>query len=178
MSGASTGRHDAGGRSHDESVDPGTRTAASAAVGTVLADSYLTLHYRLSLADTGAAVISTFGENPATLQLGIGQMAESLERCLVGLAEGEHARFELSEDQAFGPRHAGMLYRLALPLMAASGEPARELVPGDLVAVPAPGGARMTGVLKEIGASDALVDFNHPLAGQRLVFEVRILGVL
>ncbi len=168
---ASTGRH-------DESVDRDARTPAPATAGGVRADSYLTLHYRLSLADSGTDVISTFGENPATLQLGIGQMAESLERCLVGLVEGEQARFELSADQAFGPRHPALLHRLALPLRAASGESAHELVPGDLVAVPAPGGAQMTGVLKEIGESDALVDFNHPLAGQRLVFEVRILGVM
>ena len=49
-------------------------------------DSHLTLHYRLSLPDAGGvAVVDTFGGTPATLQLGTGQLAEPLERCLLGL---------------------------------------------------------------------------------------------
>ena len=45
----------------------------------VRADSHLTLHYRLTLKETGADIINTFEGKPATLQLGIGQMAEPLE---------------------------------------------------------------------------------------------------
>ena len=39
----------------------------------VKAGSHLTLHYRISLADAGTDVISTFGDRPATLQIGVGQ---------------------------------------------------------------------------------------------------------
>lgn len=155
-------------------VDPGGDADAPA----VSAASYLTLHYRVSLADTGTDVINTFGEKPATLQMGVGQMAEPLERCLLGLREGRQARFELAPEQAFGARQAAAVQRVPLPLTPAAGGSSDALVPGDLVTVPARGGARMTGVLKAIGTADALVDFNHPLAGHRLVFEVRILGVL
>ncbi len=50
--------------------------------------------------------------------------------------------------------------------------------PGDLVEFNAPNGGRYAGVLKEIGETAALFDFNHPLVGQPLTFEVKIIGIL
>ena len=145
---------------------------------TVAPDSYLTLHYRISLADGGEDVINTFGDKPATLQLGAGQMAEPLERCLLGLADGERAVFELEPDAAFGARNPELVQKLSRAAFDANVEAGTDWEPGDLVDFPAPGGGRYAGVLKEINERYALFDFNHPLAGQRIRFEVEILGVL
>ncbi len=141
-------------------------------------DSYLTLHYRVSLADGGEDVVSTFGGNPATLQLGTGQLAEPLERCLIGLAECEHARFELAPESAFGPRNPELLQKVSRAVLDANSGADKDYAPGDLVEFPRPDGGSFAGVLKEINAQWALFDFNHPLAGQRIRMEVRILGVL
>src|SRR3569832_483947 len=70
--------------------------------------AYLTLHYRLASAD-GADIVSTFHENPATLQLGTGQLAPFLETCLIGLPEGTHQTFDLQPENAFGPRNPDLL---------------------------------------------------------------------
>ena len=135
-------------------------------------DSYLTLHYRVSLADSGDDVVSTFGVRPATLQLGAGQMAEPLERCLVGLAEGSRAQFELAPGDAFGVRNPELLRRVSRATLDGGSDPDAQYVPGDLVEFPSPDGGRFAGVLKEIDADWALFDFNHPLAGQRVRLEV------
>ncbi|MCM5572241.1 FKBP-type peptidyl-prolyl cis-trans isomerase [Burkholderiaceae bacterium FT117] len=140
--------------------------------------SYLTLHYRLSLAESGADVINTFVERPATLQLGLGQMAEPLERCLLGLADGAHEIFELEADDAFGPRNPELVQKLSRATFDANVEPGSDYQPGDLVEFPTADGGRFAGVLKELTERYALFDFNHPLAGQRVRFEVRILGIL
>lgn len=145
---------------------------------TVSPGSHLTLHYRLSLADSGADVINTFVERPATLQLGIGQMAEPLERCLIGLAEGALQVFELEPEQAFGQRNPELVQKLSRATFDANIEPGSEYEPGDLVEFPTSDGGRFAGVLKSLNAQYALFDFNHPLAGQRVCFEVRILGIL
>ena len=147
-------------------------------VGSVKPDSYLTLHYKLSLADGSGDVVNTFGSNPATLQLGVGQMAELLERKLLGLNEGDHQVFELEPEHAFGPRNPELLQRVSRKMLSEHGGADTEYDPGDLVEFPTPDGQRFAGVLKEINEQWALFDFNHPLAGQRVRLEVQILGVL
>ena len=145
---------------------------------TVQPDSHLTLHYRVSLADSGDDVVSTFGGNPATLQLGLGQMAEPLERCLIGLAAGSRAVFELQPGEAFGERSPQLVQKVSRKVLDAHSEANPDFQPGDLVEFPAPDGGRFAGVLKEINAQWALFDFNHPLAGQRVRLEVEIIGIL
>jgi FKBP-type peptidyl-prolyl cis-trans isomerase SlpA len=149
-----------------------------AATPVVRAESHLTLHYRISLADSGADVISTFGGRPATLALGLGQLVESLERCLLGMAEGQCAVFDLPPERAFGPRNPALLQRLAHALLDAHRNAGGPVAPGDLLEFPTPGGGRYAGVVKQVDERGALLDFNHPLAGQPIRFEVRILGVL
>ena len=48
----------------------------------------------------------------------------------------------------------------------------------DLVDFAAPGGGRFAGVLRELGDTAAIFDFNHPLAGKALLFEVKLISVL
>lgn len=139
--------------------------------------SFLTLHYRLS-SQQGESIVSTFDENPATLQIGAGQLAPFLEKCLIGLAEGSHTVFELAPDQAFGPRNPELLQRVSLATLRNNSDADENYAIGDLVDFAAPGGGRFAGVLRELGEHDALFDFNHPLAGQHVKFEVRIIGVM
>lgn len=151
---------------------------APAGAARVGPDSHLTLHYRLSMADSGADVINTFEGKPATLQLGIGQMADALERRLLGLNEGTTTVFDLEPVQAFGLRNPELVQRVSRRMLSANSEPGMRYVPGDLLEFAGPHGDRFAGVLKEIDELGALFDFNHPLAGQRIRFEVRILGIL
>lgn len=139
--------------------------------------SFLTLHYRLSAPD-GRDIVTTFDDSPATLQLGSGQLAPFLESCLVGLSEGTHQTFELSPEHAFGPRNPELLQRVSLATLRENSDADESYAVGDLVDFAAPGGGRFAGVLLELGEQDALFDFNHPLAGQPVKFEVRIIGVL
>ncbi|HSV71911.1 MAG TPA: FKBP-type peptidyl-prolyl cis-trans isomerase [Methylibium sp.] len=143
--------------------------------------SFLTLHYRLSGAD-GAPLIDTFADKPATLSLGTGELAPAMEQRLLGLAEGAHARFELAPGEAFGERNPELLQRVSLALLREHGDPDETYAVGDVVQFPTPDGqGRYAGVLCELGpagADWALFDFNHPLAGQPLAFEVHVIGVL
>ena len=139
--------------------------------------AFLTLHYRLS-ADDGRDIVSTFADNPATLQLGAGQLSPALEAKLLGLPEGVQRVFELAPGEAFGPRNADLVQRVSMvTLRQHSSEDANYAV-GDLVDFAAPGGGRFAGVLLELGEDDALFDFNHPLAGRSVTFEVNIIGIL
>ncbi len=143
----------------------------------VIASSYLTLHYRLASLE-GNNIVSTFEEKPATLQLGTGQLAPFLEACLLGLPEGAHTVFELQPEKAFGPRNPDLIQRISRATLDENSNAGDEYVVGDLVEFNAPSGGRFAGVLRAIDADSALFDFNHPLAGQTLKFEVKIIGIL
>jgi len=139
----------------------------------VTENSLLTLHYRLALADD-TELVSTFGAKPATLQLGSGELAPVLERCLIGLAVGQRTVFLLEAEQAFGPHNPQLMQRLARSELPDAGE-LREMA---LLEFKAPNGAAYTGLVRELTAEDALIDFNHPLAGKAIRFEVDVIGIL
>ncbi|MEN3366459.1 MAG: FKBP-type peptidyl-prolyl cis-trans isomerase SlpA [Burkholderiales bacterium] len=150
----------------------------SKAIAPVVTEAaYLTLHYRLATMD-GTDIVSTFQENPATLTLGAGQLAPFLEACLLGLPEGVHQTFDLPPEQAFGPRNPDLIQRVSRATLKENSQLGEQYAIGDLVEFNAPGGGRFAGVLREIDADGALFDFNHPLAGQPVKFEVKIIGIL
>ncbi len=140
--------------------------------------SFLTLHYRLSGPD-GADVVNTFNDKPATLSLGTGQLAPAVEQRLIGLAEGTRRSFELAPGEAFGERNPDMLQRVARSLLRQLGDPEEDYATGDVVQFPTPDGqGAFAGVVREVGDDWLLFDFNHPLAGQAVSFEVQLIGVL
>ena len=140
--------------------------------------SFLTLHYRLAGPD-GRAVVDTFADKPATLSLGSGQLAPAIEQRLLGLEEGAEAQFELPAGAAFGERNPEMLQRVKLSLLHQLGDPEAEYAVGDVVEFPTPDGqGAYAGVVREQGEGWLLFDFNHPLAGQAVRFDVKLLGVM
>ena len=144
----------------------------------VVPGSFLTLHYRLAGPD-GSALIDTFDEPPATLSLGTGELAPAMEARLIGLPEGARESIELAPGEAFGERNPELLQRVKLSLLRELGDPDAEYGVGDVVQFPTPGGqASYAGVVREVGPDWLLFDFNHPLAGQSVSFEVQVIGVL
>lgn len=189
----------------------------------VAPDSFLTLHYRLS--GPGGDIINTFGDKPATLSLGTGELSPAVEQCLVGMEEGARAVFELPAGVAFGERQADRVQWVARSLLDQLGKNAEVYQVGDVVQFPTPDGlgsyagavlrvgagamadgASPAGVVTSIAttespsaaaagaaaaaslAPDAAAasergdavqfDFNHPLAGRPVTFEVHLIGVL
>jgi FKBP-type peptidyl-prolyl cis-trans isomerase SlpA len=140
--------------------------------------SFLTLHYRLAGPD-GVDWVSTFNDKPATLALGSGQLAAAIEDRLIGTSEGASVRFDLAAGVAFGERNPDLQQRVARKLLAEIGDLDAVYAVGDLVSFPTPDGqSGYAGVVREVGESWVLFDFNHPLAGQAVTFEAQLIGVL
>ncbi len=143
--------------------------------------SFLTLHYRLS--GPAGEIINTFNDKPATLSLGTGELSPAVEQRLMGLPEGTHTQFDLAAGEAFGPRNEDMVQWVARKLLNEFGDPDEQYKVGDVVQFPAPNGqGSYAGAVRQV-RDDAtgqavLFDFNHPLAGQAVTFEVKLIGVL
>jgi FKBP-type peptidyl-prolyl cis-trans isomerase SlpA len=143
----------------------------------VAAGSFLTLHYRLS--GPAGDIINTFEGKPATLSLGTGELSPAVEECLMGMEEGTRSAFELPAGAAFGPRNPDMQQWLARKVLTDMGDPHETYTVGDVVEFPTPDGrGKFAGVVVQIGDASVLFDFNHPLAGQPVTFEVQLIGVL
>ena len=141
------------------------------------ASSFLTLHYRLS--GPQGDIINTFDGKPATLSLGTGELSPAVEQRLMGLEEGAHTTFDLPAGAAFGDRNAEMIQWVAKKLLAQHGDPLEKYNVGDVVQFPAPAGeGTYAGAVREVQSDKVLFDFNHPLAGQPVKFEVHVIGVL
>ena len=158
-------------------------SSASDAAPVIDAHSFLTLHYRmagLGPQGEGADIINTFKDKPATLSLGTGELSPAREARLLGLAEGVHTRFELAAGEAFGERNPELLQWVARKLLNELGDPQEQYRVGDVVQFPTPDGlGQYAGAVQQVRGDGAVqFDFNHPLAGQAVVFEVQVIGVL
>lgn len=102
-----------------------------------------------------------------------------MEARLLGLPEGTRTSFTLAPGEAFGERNPEMLQKVKVSLLHELGDPDAEYHVGDVVQFPTPDGqASYAGVVREKGTDWLLFDFNHPLAGQPVTFEVHLIGVL
>jgi len=158
-----------------------TETFMLTTVPIVQAGSFLTLHYRLG--GTSGDIINTFGGKAATLSLGGGQLAPAVEQCLLGMEEGSRAVFTLPAGAAFGERQSAMQQWVARKLLDQLGDSAETYRVGDVVQFPTPDGqGSYAGAVVQVESSQhpgaVLFDFNHPLAGQAVTFEVHLIGIL
>ena len=98
----------------------------------------------------------------------------NLEACLVGLVPGEHAIFDVPAEAGFGQHNPGLVQRIAIGALPVG----QDLKENTLIEFTSPEGAEFAGFVRELDGTHALMDFNHPLAGKSLRFEVQIIGLL
>ena len=160
-------------------------TVQTSAPAIVQPGSFLPLHYRMAGPSVdgkpGVDIINTFDGKPATLSLGTGELSPAIEQRLLGLAEGTRSRFELAAGEAFGERKPELVQWVARKLLDQLGDPNEKYQVGDVVQFPTPDGmGQYAGSVQQVkGVGEAVqFDFNHPLAGQPVVFEVHVIGVL
>ena len=131
----------------------------------------VTLHFALCLAN-GEILDSTRDRDPATFSVGDGSLPEGFERALFGLRAGDEERLEVGPEQAFGVSREENVKLMPVDRFDAG----IELDPGVVVSFSTPEGD-LPGVIKSLQGDLVVVDFNHPLAGKSLIFEVSIIAV-
>lgn len=140
---------------------------------TVTQGSTVTLHYTGTLEDGTEFDSSRGREEPMTVAIGNGQLIPGFETALTGMTEGETKTFTIAQNEAYGPHNPEQITTLA-----------KDIFPGDFVftegmTVPLSNQNNETFmvVLTEINDNDVTADFNHPLAGKDLTFEVEVITI-
>lgn len=132
----------------------------------------VTLHFAIKMAD-GTLVDSTFDGSPATFSVGDGNLLPGFEQVLMGLCAGDEKEFPISPEQGFGQRNPNNIQEIPKNSFAED----IELEEGLMVSFADAQQAELPGVVAEVNDDVVKVDFNHPLAGRDLIFEVRIIAV-
>lgn len=135
--------------------------------------SEVVLHFDLTLADGSAADSTRVNDKPAKLVMGDGSLTLSFEDCLLGLKTGDKKSFTLEPEDAFGMPNPDNLHHLERSKFSAE-TPAEE---GMILAFEQPDGTEIPGIVRDVTGESVTVDFNHPLAGQVITFNVEILSV-
>ena len=135
--------------------------------------STVTLHLSLTLED-GTVAEETFSGEPHTFRMGDGSLVHGLELGLYGLKPGDTQRLKLDPVQAYGLRDPQKVQRL--PRERFSGDIQPE--PGLIIGFETPDGAEMPGAVLSVSDTSVEVDFNHPLAGHAITFDVEIIDVV
>ncbi|MGS2720292.1 FKBP-type peptidyl-prolyl cis-trans isomerase [Paraglaciecola aestuariivivens] len=141
--------------------------------GIIKQGSEVVLHFDLKLADGSAADSTRVNNKPAKLVIGDGSLTLNFEDCLLGLAAGDKKSFTLEAEDAFGMPNPDNLHHLERSKFSAD-TPAEE---GMIIAFTQPDGTELPGIIREVTGDSVTVDFNHPLAGQVITFDVEILSV-
>tara|TARA_R110001583_G_scaffold6618_3_gene33565 strand:+ start:7129 stop:7575 length:447 start_codon:yes stop_codon:yes gene_type:complete len=141
---------------------------------TIKSDSEVMMHFSIRLADGSAVDSSKVDNKPAKFVMGDGSLTPNFERCLLGLTEGQSETFTLAPEDAFGLPNPDNIHHLELSKF--SKDVPAEI--GTIITFTQPDGSELPGVIREVIADSVTVDFNHPLAGQTLTFDVDVLEVL
>ena len=133
--------------------------------------STVTLHFSLKF-DNGEVVDSNFEKDPATFTIGDGSLLPGFERVLFGLKDADKRTFEILPEQGFGTPN-----EQNIQVMPRSQFDSMELDYGVLVIFKDAAGGEMPGVVKAFNDQQVTIDFNHPLAGKVITFDVEIIQV-
>ncbi|CAM4129329.1 FKBP-type peptidyl-prolyl cis-trans isomerase [Vibrio neonatus] len=136
-------------------------------------DSAVTMHFAIKLED-GSVADSTYQMGkPAKLVIGDGSLSDNFEACLLGLKAGDKNSVELKAVDAFGLPNPDNIHHMDRAKFV--GEAQVEV--GTIMAFNGPDGVEIPGIITEIAGDSVTVDFNHPLAGRDVTFDVEIVSI-
>ena len=131
----------------------------------------VSIEYTLKL-DDGTTVDTNVGEEPLTYTQGASEILPLLEEALLGLAVGDTKQVHLTAEQGYGAIDPVGYQEIEIDRI-----PEDSRVVGTMLMASAPDGQQQPIRVHEVKDDCIVLDFNHPLAGEALHFDVKILAV-
>jgi FKBP-type peptidyl-prolyl cis-trans isomerase SlpA len=132
----------------------------------------VTLHFSLRFPD-GNVIDSNFEKEPATFTVGDGNLLQGFEQSIFGLQEGDRKSVVIKPEQGFGQRNPNNVQEIPRSQFGAD----IQLEEGLMLSFADAQKTELPGVVKRFNDDVVIIDFNHPLAGRDIVFEVAILKI-
>ena len=142
-------------------------------------NKFVKLSYELRTASSNGEIIEkTEDLSPLEFVFGAGRMLEMFEDKLEGLTAGEKFDFSLEAEEAYGAKDEEAIVELPLEIFQADGVVQEDLlIVGNSIPMMDAQGNRLNGLVLEVTEEIVKMDFNHPLAGEKLHFTGNVLAV-
>jgi FKBP-type peptidyl-prolyl cis-trans isomerase SlyD len=138
---------------------------------TIKENTVVLVHYRGTLTKNGEEFDNSDGKDPLTFMVGFRQMIPGFEAALMGKTAGDHVKFDLTSDQAYGERDPEAVQVVPLEQLPDG------VKAGDQLAAQTPDGHVIPLSVTNVSEESATLDMNHELAGEDLTFEVEVIEV-
>jgi len=130
-------------------------------------------HYTGSLAD-GTVFDSSMERDPLEVTLGAGQIIPGVDRALTGMAPGDDKKVTLPAEEAYGPHREELIHEVGRERLS----PEMKVDVGDRLEGTDASGRRLQLTVVDVNDQAVKLDANHPLAGEDLTFELKLVEVV
>ena len=137
------------------------------------------VHYTLYVVDDEKELIEeTRNDDPMRFVFGQDSMLAKFEQALLGLSAGDAFTVSIPCDEAYGPEQENLFIEYPKSMFIEDGELDEEIFQeGEIIPLESPEGDIIEGVICEVKLNSVVLDFNHPLAGEDLLFEGTVVSV-
>jgi FKBP-type peptidyl-prolyl cis-trans isomerase 2 len=132
---------------------------------------HVTINYTLKV--DGQVIQTTFGQQPFSFTVGEGVLLPSFEKQINGLKVKDKRTFSLTPKEGYGEVDP-QLFREVPKINFQQGTSFQE---GMVVQVPDNNGRPQQGIIWKVNENSIVINFNHPLAGKTITFDIEVLAV-
>lgn len=137
---------------------------------TVKTGDKVKIEYTGTLEDGTIFDSSTEHGNSLEFEVGSGQVIKGFDDAILGMKEGEEKQFSIAPADAYGEHDPTLVQKVPREIFP----PDAELVPGLLFEAGLPTGEKVPATIAEVQGGIISVDLNHPLAGKKLNFKIKV----
>ncbi len=130
-------------------------------------------HYTGSLGD-GTVFDSSIEREPLQVTLGAGQVIPGVDQALTGMAPGDDKKVTLAAEEAYGPHREELIHEVGRERLS----PELTVVVGDRLEGTDASGRRLQLTVVDVNDQGVKLDANHPLAGEDLTFELKLVEIV
>ena len=121
----------------------------------------------------GTIFFQTVEQQPLRLTIGEGKLFLAVEEQMIGMKPGESKTIEIQPEEGFGSYNEKLVLKAPIDSFSPDFKPTR----GAKVSVEVYPGKKLVGTIIDTSDENVTIDFNHPLAGKKLVFDVKIVAI-
>ena len=137
---------------------------------TVKTGDKVKIEYTGTLEDGTIFDSSTDHGNPLEFEVGSGQVIKGFDDAILGMNEGEEKQFSIEPADAYGEHDPTLVQKVPREIFPQDAE----LVPGLLFEAGLPTGEKVPATITDVQGGIVSVDLNHPLAGKKLNFKIKV----